>query len=197
MSSRTAKTDDLQRDIVQPTDASGNYLTTDHGVKVSDTDNWYVASTSRPSIPILTELFPRLKISDGTHVGPHLLEDQIGREKISHFDHERIPERVVHARGAGAFGYFKLLNDHAAKYTSAPVLTDTSRTTPVFVRFSTVQGSRGSAVGYSYTRCFHRHLRSNRIQSETSVDSRSSSTRRKETGILSATTCPSSSFKKQ
>lgn len=126
MSSRTAKTDDLQRDIVQPTDASGNYLTTDHGVKVSDTDNW-------------------LKISDGTHVGPHLLEDQIGREKISHFDHERIPERVVHARGAGAFGYFKLLNDHAAKYTSAPVLTDTSRTTPVFVRFSTVQGSRGSA----------------------------------------------------
>ena len=62
------------------------------------------------------------------------------------FDHERIPERVVHARGAGAFGHFKVFDDSAKKYTFAPVLTDSSRTTPVFVRFSTVQGSRGSAV---------------------------------------------------
>jgi catalase len=60
------------------------------------------------------------------------------------FDHERIPERVVHARGAGAFGTFKLY-ESAADVTSAGVLTDTSRTTPVFVRFSTVLGSRGSA----------------------------------------------------
>ena len=74
-----------------------------------------------------------------------LLEDQIGREKIHRFDHERIPERVVHARGAGAHGYFKVFDDRAAKYTHANVMTDASRTTPVFVRFSTVQGSRGSA----------------------------------------------------
>jgi len=88
----------------------------------------------------------RLRITDGRHNGPSLLEDQIGREKIHRFDHERIPERVVHARGAGAHGYFKVFDDRASKYTFAPVLTDSSRTTPVFIRFSTVQGSRGSAV---------------------------------------------------
>lgn len=60
------------------------------------------------------------------------------------FDHERIPERVVHARGTGAFGSFKLF-ESASEFTFAKVLTDTSRTTPVFVRFSTVLGSRGSA----------------------------------------------------
>jgi catalase len=87
-----------------------------------------------------------LKISDGTHVGPLLLEDHLAREKIMRFDHERIPERVVHARGTGAYGHFKVYDDRASKYTYAPVLTDPSRTTPVFVRFSTVQGSRGSAV---------------------------------------------------
>lgn len=102
-------------------------LTTDYGVPVSDTDRW-------------------LKVSNGENTGPHLLEDPIGREKIHRFDHERIPERVVHARGAGAFGYFKAFDDSASKYTNAGVLTDASRTTPVFVRFSTVQGSRGSAV---------------------------------------------------
>lgn len=59
-------------------------------------------------------------------------------------DHERIPERVVHARGVGAHGYFKL-HESIGELTSAGVLTDTSRTTPVFVRFSTVAGSRGSA----------------------------------------------------
>jgi catalase len=59
------------------------------------------------------------------------------------FDHERIPERVVHARGTGAFGSFKLY-ESAEDVTTAGVLTDTSRTTPVFVRFSTVLGSRGS-----------------------------------------------------
>jgi hypothetical protein len=74
------------------------------------------------------------------------LEDQIAREKIHHFDHERIPERVVHARGAGAHGYFRVFDDSAKKWTTAGVLTDPSRTTPVFQRFSTVQGSKGSAV---------------------------------------------------
>jgi catalase len=66
-------------------------------------------------------------------------------EKIHRFDHERIPERIVHARGAGAHGHFRVFDDSASKYTFAPVLTDPSRVTPVFVRFSTVQGPRGSA----------------------------------------------------
>lgn len=64
--------------------------------------------------------------------------------KIHRFDHERIPERVVHARGTGAFGNFTLYQS-CSDVTHAGVLTDTSRSTPVFVRFSTVQGSRGSA----------------------------------------------------
>jgi catalase len=73
-----------------------------------------------------------------------LLEDPFGREKIHRFDHERIPERVVHARGSAAFGKFTLF-ESASDVTSAGVLTDTSRETPVFLRFSTVLGSRGSA----------------------------------------------------
>ena len=78
--------------------------------------------------------------------GPVLIEDHLLVEKLQHFDHERIPERIVHARGTGAYGYFKVHDDRASNYTYAPVLTDPSRKTPVFVRFSTVQGSRGSAV---------------------------------------------------
>ncbi|GJG85225.1 catalase [Gemmatimonadetes bacterium T265] len=77
--------------------------------------------------------------------GPTLLEDYILREKLQHFDHERIPERVVHARGAGAHGVFRVYDDALASYTSARVLTDPSLETPVFARFSTVAGSRGSA----------------------------------------------------
>ena len=73
-----------------------------------------------------------------------LLEDHASREKIHRFDHERIPERVVHARGAGAFGTFKL-HKSLSEYTTAGVLSDTSRRTPLFTRFSTVLGSRGSA----------------------------------------------------
>ncbi|WEW61490.1 catalase 1 [Emydomyces testavorans] len=100
-------------------------ITTDSGTKVTNTDNW-------------------LRAVDDHRTGPALLEDQIAREKIHRFDHERIPERVVHARGTAAFGHFRVL-ESAADVTSAAVLTDTSRTTSVFVRFSTVQGSRGSA----------------------------------------------------
>ena len=118
---------DLKTELVDVKDQKG--MTTDYGVPISDPDRW-------------------LKVSNGENIGPHLLEDPIAREKIHRFDHERIPERVVHARGAGAFGYFKAFGSDAAKYTSAGVLTDSSRTTPVFVRFSTVQGSRGSAVGH-------------------------------------------------
>ncbi|MBB5379284.1 catalase [Deinococcus metalli] len=76
--------------------------------------------------------------------GPTLMEDFLLREKIHHFDHERIPERVVHARGAGAHGYFQL-DESLAQCTTAPVLTEVGAQTPVFVRFSTVAGSRGSA----------------------------------------------------
>ncbi|MEZ0309602.1 MAG: catalase, partial [Ramlibacter sp.] len=76
--------------------------------------------------------------------GPSLLEDFILREKITHFDHERIPERVVHARGAGAHGYFELTKS-LVEYTRADFLQETGTRTPVFVRFSTVAGSRGSA----------------------------------------------------
>jgi catalase len=75
--------------------------------------------------------------------GPTLLEDFHLREKITHFDHERIPERVVHARGVAAHGVFQVYED-LSDLTKAGLLTDPSRKTPVFVRFSTVAGSRGS-----------------------------------------------------
>ncbi|KAJ6506992.1 catalase-like domain-containing protein [Mycena sanguinolenta] len=121
---QTAKIKDLASVTEEVTAKTG--ITTDHGVPVSDTDNW-------------------LKVTNGQNAGPSLLEDQIAREKIHRFDHERIPERVVHARGTAAHGYFRVFDDRASKYTFASVLTDPSRTTPTFVRFSTVQGSRGSA----------------------------------------------------
>ncbi|GAA2378366.1 catalase [Catellatospora methionotrophica] len=97
-------------------------LTTDQGIRVEDTDNSLRAG-------------PR---------GPSLLEDFHHREKITRFDHERIPERVVHARGSGAHGYFQPYDTSLARYTAANFLTDPDVRTPVFVRFSTVQGSRGS-----------------------------------------------------
>ena len=76
-------------------------------------------------------------------LGPQLLEDFIMREKITHFDHERIPERVVHARGYGAHGYFQPYQSNA-DLTKAAFLQDPKVKTPVFVRFSTVAGSKGS-----------------------------------------------------
>ena len=102
--------------------AKGHHLTTNQGIRVADNQN-------------------SLKAGER---GPTLLEDFILREKITHFDHERIPERVVHARGAGAHGYFEL-TESMAKYTRAKFLQDPGTRTPVFVRFSTVAGSRGSA----------------------------------------------------
>ena len=71
------------------------------------------------------------------------MEDFILREKITHFDHERIPERIVHARGVGAHGFEAYPGNE--KWTKAGFLTNTGAQTPVFVRFSTVQGPRGSA----------------------------------------------------
>lgn len=100
-------------------------ITSDYGVKQTNTDQW-------------------LRVASEDKTGPMLLEDPFGREKIHRFDHERIPERVIHARGTGAFGTFRL-HESASDVTSAGVLTDTSRQTPVFLRFSTVLGSRGSA----------------------------------------------------
>lgn len=90
-----------------------------------------------------------LRVSDDEHSlkagvrGPTLMEDFHFREKMTHFDHERIPERVVHARGYAAHGYFQVY-EPMAEYTKAKFLQDPSVTTPVFVRFSTVAGSRGS-----------------------------------------------------
>lgn len=99
------------------------YLTTGQGVRVDDTDNSLTAGER----------------------GPTLLDDFHAREKITHFDHERIPERVVHARGAGAYGFFEPYDGGLRDYTAARFLTDPGTRTPVFVRFSTVVGSRGSA----------------------------------------------------
>jgi catalase len=73
--------------------------------------------------------------------GPTLLEDFILREKITHFDHERIPERAVHARGSAAHGYFQVYKS-MSQFTCADFLQDPDAKTPVFVRFSTVAGSR-------------------------------------------------------
>jgi len=76
--------------------------------------------------------------------GPLLLQDTHLLEKLSHFDRERIPERVVHAKGAGAHGYFEVTAD-ITKYTRAKFLSDIGKRTDVFVRFSTVGGEKGSA----------------------------------------------------
>lgn len=91
-----------------------------------------------------------LKVSEDEHSlkagvrGPTLMEDFHFREKMTHFDHERIPERIVHARGFGAHGYFQVY-EPLTSLTKAKFLQDPSVKTPVFVRFSTVAGSRGSA----------------------------------------------------
>jgi catalase len=103
-------------------DPAGHHLTTDQGVRVAQTDD-------------------SLRAGDR---GPTLLEDFHAREKITRFDHERIPERVVHARGAGAYGHFRVY-ESMADVTRADFLQDPELETPVFVRFSTVAGSRGSA----------------------------------------------------
>ena len=109
---------------------SGQYLTTAQGLRLADTDHSLKAG-------------PR---------GPILLQDHHLREKITHFDHERIPERVVHARGAGAHGVFRSYGT-AANITRAGFLAKDVET-PVFVRFSTVLGSRGSADTVRDTRGF-------------------------------------------
>ncbi|MFU8771359.1 MAG: catalase, partial [Anaerolineales bacterium] len=76
--------------------------------------------------------------------GPILMQDVHLLEKLAHFDRERIPERVVHAKGAGAYGDFEVLED-VSKYTKAKFLSEVGKRTEVFVRFSTVGGEKGSA----------------------------------------------------
>ncbi|PZU28888.1 MAG: catalase HPII [Stenotrophomonas sp.] len=102
-------------------DAMDQQLTTNQGVPVSDNQN-------------------SLKAGER---GPALLKDFILREKITHFDHERIPERTVHARGSGAHGYFEAYEDLSSLTRAAPFQA-AGKQTPVFVRFSTVAGERGS-----------------------------------------------------
>ena len=112
------KADDLACFLENP---GGKTLTTNQGVPIAD-DQHSLRAGER---------------------GPTLLEDFHLREKITHFDHERIPERVVHARGSGAHGFFQPY-ESLARYTRACFLQDPAVKTPVFVRFSTVAGSRGS-----------------------------------------------------
>ncbi len=102
-------------------DSGGQMLTTNQGVRIADNQN---------------------SLKYGVR-GPALLEDFILREKLTHFDHERIPERIVHARGSAAHGFFEAY-DAATDLTRAAPFREKGKITPVFVRFSTVQGERGS-----------------------------------------------------
>jgi len=119
MMNYTKKYDDLELNRVYN---SGAVLTTNQGVGVSNTDDSLKAGSR----------------------GPTLMEDFNLREKLTHFDHERIPERVVHARGSGAHGFFQVY-ESLSHLTKAHLFSDPSLITPVFVRFSTVAGFRGSA----------------------------------------------------
>ena len=103
-------------------DGGSQYLTTNQGVRIADNQN-------------------SLKV--GLR-GPTALEDFILREKITHFDHERIPERIVHARGSAAHGFFECTAD-ITRFSKAAPFAEVGKQTPVFVRFSTVAGERGSA----------------------------------------------------
>jgi len=102
-------------------DSGGQALTTNQGVRIADNQNSLKAGTR----------------------GPVLLEDFILRDKLTHFDHERIPERIVHARGSAAHGFFEAY-EALPELTVAAPFKEAGKRTPVFVRFSTVAGERGS-----------------------------------------------------
>ncbi len=114
----TAKTLDLRKDSCDPL----AMMTSNQGLGISDDQNSAKAGVRRPT----------------------LLEDFHFREKLTHFDHERIPERVVHARGAAAHGVFECYED-LSELTMADMFSAKGKETPVFLRFSKVTGSRGSA----------------------------------------------------
>ena len=114
--------DNKYRDLAKnKSDATNKFLTTDQGLRINDDNN-------------------SLKAGER---GPSLLEDFILREKITHFDHERIPERIVHARGSGAHGFFEVTNP-IPELTKAGFLLTKGLKTPIFARISTVAGFRGS-----------------------------------------------------
>jgi len=120
-SSSSSKPARIPAETHQTAPENGVHLTTNQGLPISDNQNSLKAGVR----------------------GPALLEDFILREKITHFDHERIPERIVHARGSGAHGYFQPYGS-AADITKAAFLQDPRTKTEVFVRFSTVAGGAGS-----------------------------------------------------
>ena len=111
-----------QRQLEAHTQGAETLLTTNQGVGIPDNHNGLRAGVR----------------------GPALVQDFILREKLTHFEHERTPERVVHARGAGAHGYFELTRP-LVEYTRADFLQEGGSRTPVFVRFSAMTGSRGAA----------------------------------------------------
>src|SRR5690554_7451906 len=113
---------DEQLEMFRSKDNENKALTTNQGLKISE-DEFSLKAGER---------------------GPTLMEDFHFREKITHFDHERIPERVVHARGYAAHGEFQVY-ESMKEFTRAKFLQAPNVRTPVFVRFSTVVGNRGSA----------------------------------------------------
>lgn len=117
---RVGQGGELHQEHLRP--GAAQALTTNHGLVVTDNQN---------------------SLRQGAE-GPTLLEDSVLREKIFHFDHERIPERIVHARGSGAHGFFEC-TDAVPDLTCAHVFGEVGRRTPVFARFSTVAGGSGSA----------------------------------------------------
>ncbi|MBU0556980.1 MAG: catalase [Alphaproteobacteria bacterium] len=121
MTDKTATTAGQGGEPHQRADADHPVLTTNHGVPIADNQNQLKAGAR----------------------GPVLLEDEIYREKINHFDHERIPERIVHARGTGLHGYFEC-TDSLADITRADLFQKRGQRTEVFARFSTVAGGAGS-----------------------------------------------------
>jgi catalase len=112
-------------ELHQSSGGSHPTMTTQQGIPIGDDEN-------------------SLRLTKDVRPGPGLLEDFVLREKINHFDHERIPERIVHARAAGAHGFFEL-TDSLAEFSKARVLSKVGEKVPVFVRFSTVAGSAGSS----------------------------------------------------
>ncbi|MBE1205992.1 catalase [Aminobacter carboxidus] len=129
--------------------ASARKLVTVHDQKLERGGGGELHQTAAGDTPILTTAQGGPVADDQNSLkigsrGPTALEDFHFREKIFHFDHERIPERVVHARGYGAHGYFETY-DSLAAYTRADLFQRAGEKTPAFVRFSTVAGSKGSA----------------------------------------------------
>ncbi len=138
----------MKKERNRGTDGKGKRVAPDIGVEpsVGNGGEWHPVATDGQDCLSTNQGTP---ISDNQNSlkaysrGPTLLEDFVLREKITHFDHERIPERVVHARGSAVHGYFEL-TESLADHTTAKVLTEVGERTPVFARFSTVAGGSGS-----------------------------------------------------